>query len=184
MIEVVGNMPAGVRGIRVSGRVSGEDLRHFAPVMAELVGSGEIRLVEIVADDYEGFGPGGLVEDLKMGLGALVGHHSQFRRVAVVSDKEWVSHALHAFASDGARRARAVPDRRARAGQDLGRRLNSAVTSGAPGVGCRQCQGEVTASCGGWILYTWCLARRVPAAVGLASMCFVGIRCEGPAGVT
>ncbi len=48
----------------------------------------------------------------------------------------------------------------------------------------RQCQGEVAAECGGWILITWCLARSLPVACGLAFMRFVGIRCEGPAGVT
>jgi hypothetical protein len=47
-----------------------------------------------------------------------------------------------------------------------------------------QCQGEVPRVCGGWILITWCLARSLAAAVGLAFMRFVGIRCEGPAGVT
>ena len=45
-----------------------------------------------------GFGPGGLIEDLKLGLGALIQHHSAFKRIAVVSDKDWVAHALHAFA--------------------------------------------------------------------------------------
>ena len=39
--------------------------------MEEMVGTGEIRIVEVIASDYEGFGPGGLVEDLKLGLGAL-----------------------------------------------------------------------------------------------------------------
>ena len=43
-------------------------------------------------------GPGGLIEDLKLGLGALIHHHSAFKRIAVVSDKDWVAHALHAFA--------------------------------------------------------------------------------------
>ena len=47
-----------------------------------------------------------------------------------------------------------------------------------------QCQGEVAALCGGWILITWCLARSLVAAFGLAFMRFVDIRCEGPAGVT
>ena len=41
---------------------------------------------------------GGLIEDLKLGLGALIQHHSAFKRIAVVSDKDWVVHALHAFA--------------------------------------------------------------------------------------
>jgi hypothetical protein len=98
MIEVLSDMPAGVAGIRVSGRVRGDDLREFKPKMDELLKTGEIRIVEVIAPDYEGFGPGGLVEDLKLGLGALFKHHAAFKRIAVVSDMGWVAHALHAFA--------------------------------------------------------------------------------------
>jgi SpoIIAA-like len=98
MIELLPDMPAGVTGFRVSGRLRGEDLREFKPAMDDLVKSGEIRIVEVIEPDYEGFGPGGLVEDLKLGLGALIHHHSAFKRIAVVSDKDWVAHALHAFA--------------------------------------------------------------------------------------
>jgi hypothetical protein len=98
MIELMPDMPAGVTGIRVSGRLRGEDLRDFKPAMDDLVKSGEIRIVEVIEPEYEGFGPGGLVEDLKLGLGALFQHHSAFKRIAVVSDKDWVAHALHAFA--------------------------------------------------------------------------------------
>ena len=54
----------------------------------------------------------------------------------------------------------------------------------AAGLALAQCQGEVAACCGGWILITWCLARSVCAAFGLAFMSFVGTGCEGPAGVT
>jgi SpoIIAA-like len=98
MIEVLPDMPDGVVGIRVSGRLRGDDLREFKPAMEELVNTGEIRIVEVIASDYEGFGPGGLVEDLKLGFGELIRHHSAFRRIAVVSDKEWVAHTLHALA--------------------------------------------------------------------------------------
>ncbi|MDX1875169.1 STAS/SEC14 domain-containing protein [Mycolicibacterium sp. 120266] len=98
MIEVMSDMPAGVTGIRVSGRISGDDLRAFTPTMQRLGGSGEIRIVEVIAPDYEGFGPGGLAADLKLGFGALLQHHSAFKRIAVVSDKEWVRHTLHALA--------------------------------------------------------------------------------------
>ncbi len=98
MIEVLPDMPEGVVGIRVSGRIRGDDLRDFKPAMDDLLTTGEIRIVEVISPDYEGFGRGGLVEDLKLGLGMLVGHHSAFKRVAVVSDKDWVAHALHAFA--------------------------------------------------------------------------------------
>jgi SpoIIAA-like len=98
MIEVLQDMPKGVTGIRVSGRLRGDDLREFKPAMEDMVNTGEIRIVEVVASDYEGFGPGGLVEDLKLGLGALFHHHSAFKRIAVVSDKEWGAHTLHALA--------------------------------------------------------------------------------------
>jgi len=54
--------------------------------------------VEVIGNDYEGFGPGGLFEDLKLGFGYVWPHHSAFKRIAVVSDKEWVAHALHALA--------------------------------------------------------------------------------------
>jgi len=96
MIEVLTDMPEGVTGIRVSGRVAGDDIRAFKSRMEELLEADEIRIVEVIAPDYEGFGPGGLVEDLKMGFGALFKRHSAFKRVAVVSDKEWVAHTMHA----------------------------------------------------------------------------------------
>jgi SpoIIAA-like len=98
MIEVLQDMPDGVTGIRVSGRLAGKDLRQFEPAMENLVKNGEIRVVEVIASDYEGFGPGGLLEDLKVGFGALFHHHSAFKRIAVVTDKDWVAHTLHALA--------------------------------------------------------------------------------------
>ena len=98
MIEILPDMPEGVTGIRVSGRLGGDDLREFRPEMEKSVINGEIRIVEVIASDYEGFGPGGLVEDLQLGLGALFQHRSAFKRIAVVTDKEWVVHTLHALA--------------------------------------------------------------------------------------
>ena len=98
MIEILPNMPDGVTGIRVSGRLRGEDLRDLKPVMQELLDTDAIRIVEVIAPDYEGFGPGGLVEDLKLGFGMLFQHHGAFKRIAIVSDKEWVVHTLHALA--------------------------------------------------------------------------------------
>lgn len=98
MIELLSDMPKGVTGIRVSGRLSGDELRELRPQMSELLKAGDVRIVEIIGSDYEGFGPGGLVEDLKLGLGTVLPHHSAYKRIAVVSDKEWVTHTLHALA--------------------------------------------------------------------------------------
>jgi SpoIIAA-like len=69
MIEMLADMPRGVTGIRVSGRIGGDELRQVKPAIDEAMQTGEIRLVEVIAPDYEGFGPGGLAEDLKLGLG-------------------------------------------------------------------------------------------------------------------
>ena len=98
MIEMLPDMPEGVTGLRVSGRLRGDELREIKPVIDELLETGEVRVVEVIASDYEGFGPGGLVEDLKLGLGTVLPHHSAFKRIAVVSDKDWVAHTLHALA--------------------------------------------------------------------------------------
>jgi SpoIIAA-like len=90
-------MPDGVTGIQMSGRLCGDDLRQFEPAVEKLTKNDEIRFVEVIASDYERFGPGGLVEDLKVGFGALFRHHSAFKRIAVVTDKEWIAHTLHAL---------------------------------------------------------------------------------------
>jgi len=98
MIEELSAMPPGVVGVRVSGRLSGEEFRAFRPTWDKLVKTDQIRFVEVIDDDYSGFGPGGLIEDCKLGFGALFRHHSAFKRIAVVTDMEWAVHALHALA--------------------------------------------------------------------------------------
>ncbi|OHT89082.1 STAS/SEC14 domain-containing protein [Mycobacteroides saopaulense] len=98
MIETLTDMPEGVVGFRVSGRLAGEELREFAPSIEQSLKTDELRIVEVIASDYEGFGPGGLAQDLKLGFGMLFQHHSAFTKIAVVTDKEWVAHTLHAFA--------------------------------------------------------------------------------------
>lgn len=97
MIELLPDMPQGVTGIRVSGRLRGDELREIKPSLHRLLQNGDVRIVEIIDSDYQGFGPGGLAEDIKLGLGAVLPHHSSFKRIAVVSDKDRVAHVLHAL---------------------------------------------------------------------------------------
>jgi SpoIIAA-like len=98
MIELLTDMPKGVTGVRVSGRLGGDELREAKPGIENMLNTDEIRIVEVIAPDYEGFGPGGLFEDLKMAVGTVWPHHAAFKRIAVVSDKEWVALTLHAVA--------------------------------------------------------------------------------------
>ncbi|OBF70310.1 hypothetical protein A5750_22145 [Mycobacterium sp. 852002-51613_SCH5001154] len=98
MIELLPDMPENVIGIRVSGRLRGDELRDFTLEIDQVLQTGEVRIVEVIASDYEGFGPGGFLEDLKLGFGTVLPHHSAFKRIAVVSDKDWVAPVLHAVA--------------------------------------------------------------------------------------
>ncbi|OBF93504.1 hypothetical protein A5773_18950 [Mycobacterium sp. 852014-52450_SCH5900713] len=98
MIELLPDMPEKVIGIRVSGRLRGDELRDFKPEIDQVLQTGEVRIVEVIASDYEGFGPGGFLEDLKLDFGTVLPHHSAFKRIAVVSDKDWVAPVLHAVA--------------------------------------------------------------------------------------
>lgn len=97
VIELLPDMPEGVVGIRVSGRLSGDDFRRMKPELEAALGAPEVRIVEVVAPDYEGFGPGGMFADLGMGLGVVLRNHAAFKRFAFVTDKEWAIHALHAI---------------------------------------------------------------------------------------
>ena len=96
MIEELQDMPAGVSGIRISGRITADDFDQFKPTLDRMLDSDDIRFVEVIGPDYEGFGPGGLLADFKQGFSTLK-HIRAFKRTAVVSDKEWVSHMMHAM---------------------------------------------------------------------------------------
>ena len=97
MIELLPDMPKGVTGVRVSGRLGGHELREFKSAAKEMLQTDEVRIVEVIGPNYEGFGPGGLFEDLKLAFDTVLPHHSAFKRIAVVSDKAWVGHTLHAL---------------------------------------------------------------------------------------
>ena len=98
MIELLPDMPDGVTGVHVSGKLAGDEIRELKPAVDEMLKTDEIRIVEVIGNDYEGFGRGGLFEDLKMGLTTVWPHHAHFKRIAIVSDKAWVAHTVHAMA--------------------------------------------------------------------------------------
>ena len=98
MIDVIGDLPAGVIGLRYSGRVSREDYTEVAlPVLREAVeGEGTIRMMVVIDADFEDFEGGSLWEDTKFGLSAI-SHHSKWERTALVSDVGWIHHAITLF---------------------------------------------------------------------------------------
>jgi len=98
MIEALADLPDGVTGIRVSGCVDAEQIRAFEPTMAELLAGDEIRFIEVIDHDYQGVSPGAVVEDLKMDFKVVLKRLPAFKKIAVVTDVEWMVHALHLMA--------------------------------------------------------------------------------------
>jgi hypothetical protein len=76
----------------------GRRVTGLKPTWDKLSETDEIRVVEVIDSGYSGFGPGAFIEDWKMSWGAIFRHHSAFKRIAVVTDKEWIAHTVHALA--------------------------------------------------------------------------------------
>ncbi len=97
MVEVLGDMPAGTFGVRISGRVTGADYRDvLIPALRSAVDGGSVRALFVV-DDYEGFDMGALKEDLKGAPPLAFEHRDAWKRIAVATDVDWISKAIELF---------------------------------------------------------------------------------------
>ena len=93
MITEMTGLPAGVVGFEIDGKVDAADYRGVVNrVLTPAFEAGEVRCV-IVITAFDGMSGGALVEDLKMG----VEHVRGWKRIALVSDIDWVTHLTHLF---------------------------------------------------------------------------------------
>jgi hypothetical protein len=98
MVERIEDMPAGVIGVRASGKLTKEDYTDgLEPALKEAMDSGEARVV-FVLTDFTGLELGASFEDIKTGLGVEFAHRTDWRRLAVVTDVDWVARAMRMFA--------------------------------------------------------------------------------------
>jgi hypothetical protein len=99
MIERLSDMTDGTVGFRATGEVTREQYREvLEPALREAAESGEVRLMFVVGSEFERFQLGAMLEDTKTGLELGVGHHSAWKRCAIVTDIEWMQHAVNLFA--------------------------------------------------------------------------------------
>jgi len=99
VIEQLTDMPEGTLGFRASGEVTREQYREaLEPPMREAVERGEVRLMFVVAPEFERFRLGALAEDTKTGVELGLGHHSAWRRCALVPDSGGWQHATTLWA--------------------------------------------------------------------------------------
>ncbi len=91
MLEALTGLPAGIHGIKATGKVTKEDYeRAFKPVVVEAQDSQRpLRLLYQVGPDFEGFSASGALEDLKLGARAA----KWLAGCAIVTDVSWVRHA-------------------------------------------------------------------------------------------
>ncbi len=97
MVKRIEGMPPGTIGLEASGELSKADYSEvMEPALREALESGEIRMLFRLTD-FKGLGHGAWFEDLKTGLGLGYGHHSAWKRSAIVTDVEWVAKAYALF---------------------------------------------------------------------------------------
>ncbi len=98
MIEQIEDMPTGTIGFTASGKFTRDDYRKvLEPVLRKAAESGEIRML-FKLTNFEGLEPAAWFDDIKTGLGLGIGHHSAWKRSAIVTDVEWVGKAYQMFA--------------------------------------------------------------------------------------
>jgi hypothetical protein len=92
-------MPAGAVGFRIAGEVTRRDYEDvLIPALREAIdGGGEIRCLCQVGPDFEGYEAGAMWEDLRTGFDYGIGHHSAWKRLALVTDVEWILHVAALF---------------------------------------------------------------------------------------
>src|SRR5688572_10527756 len=80
MIDLIGDLPDGVAGFRMSGHVSGDDYKQVVlPLMKEnMAKAGGIRLLVVIDADFDRFEAGAMWEDMKFGLGSGLTHLSKW----------------------------------------------------------------------------------------------------------
>jgi SpoIIAA-like len=98
MIERMDDLPTGVIGLRVSGKLTRDDYRDvMEPALKEAVDSGEARVL-FVLPDFDGLEAKAWIEDVKTGLGVELRNRAAWKRLAVVTGVGWVAEAMRLFA--------------------------------------------------------------------------------------
>ncbi|HEY2565743.1 MAG TPA: STAS/SEC14 domain-containing protein [Acidimicrobiales bacterium] len=93
MIKELSDMPSGVIGFEVAGKIQAEDYRDVVlPAIERAAKAGEVRFL-LVIREFQGMSGGALWQDLKVG----VEHLRAWKRIALVTDIEWMTHMTALF---------------------------------------------------------------------------------------
>ena len=91
-------MPAGTLGFRISGKLTRDEyFRILTPVQERLERGDRLSFLVATAPDFHGLDAGALWEDVKAAGSVGLKYRSSWERMAVVTDKDWMRHAVAAF---------------------------------------------------------------------------------------
>ncbi|HEY6415140.1 MAG TPA: STAS/SEC14 domain-containing protein [Acidimicrobiales bacterium] len=94
MIEELTDLPPGVIGFEATGKLQAEDYRDvLLPALERAATEGGGIHCVIVITNFDGLSAGALWQDLKMG----VEHLRAWKRIALVTDIEWMNHVTALF---------------------------------------------------------------------------------------
>jgi hypothetical protein len=94
VIEVMPGLPEGVLGVKAHGKLESGDYADVLRPAIEgaLAASGQLRVV-LVFEDWDGITAGAVWQDIKLG----VEDFTKWKRLALVTDVDWVRHATNLF---------------------------------------------------------------------------------------
>jgi hypothetical protein len=98
MVEELEGMPEGTLGFRISGRITREEyFQMLDPVRGRLERGDKVSFLVVTEPDFSGLDLGALWEDMKAAGSVGLKHRSAWQRLALVTDKDWMRHAISAF---------------------------------------------------------------------------------------
>ena len=94
MIRVIENMPPGTIGVEAVGKVTEDDYRNvLVPAVSTALERGDVRLLYVLGKEFDSYSAGALWADTKL----LAGNRKGWKRVAIVSDADWLENSIKAF---------------------------------------------------------------------------------------
>lgn len=94
MLKALTGLPDNVIGFEADGEIHADDYKNvlIPAIEARLAAGEDIRIV-LVFLEFAGYSGGAAWQDLKMG----VSHLTHWKRIALVTDVEWMIHLTHLF---------------------------------------------------------------------------------------
>jgi len=94
MFQPMTGLPPGVLGFEVEGELHADDYRDvLLPAIDAVIQRGEKIRIVLVFKSLDGLSGGALWQDLKMGAG----HLTSWKRIALVTDIDWMRRLTDAF---------------------------------------------------------------------------------------